>query len=985
MRLHPWLLFALVPLLLSCGGTTTEAGERKDPPVGRLEVPEALHFGTVALGSRGERTLELRNAGDGELVVYEVTVPAPFEADVAFPATIAPGAMLPVPVAFVPVVPGPARAMALIRAGGREHRVTLTAEAGPSPLRCTPDRVDLGKPIVSAPTSFEIACTNGSAAAVTVAIEFDGPEVLTSSGTEPVQVAPGAEASFGFTFEASEPGPVSGAIRFVSGAAPLAKVPFSASVLATAVAVDVTACPGSLDVGFASPGATASRSFFVRNLAARPLRVTAATVEGPFTLDPAAPFEIPVDAPETDIREDRAEFLVTFIPTAAGPATGTVSLAFDDPGTPTATVCLSAYGGGPVLSCVPEMVDFGPVAVPAPRTELVTCTNTGTDVPGTDDDHLQFSSVTTEGPGFSVVDELLPGGLAPGEAATFEVTFAPTAGGEASGNLVLASNDPARPLLRLPLAATGLAFGPCQARIEPEFLDFGPVAAGGTPATLPVSIFNEGSEPCLVRDFFLAPGTSTAFSLPEGPPDVATVDPGEALTVPVRFVPSATETGSALGSLIFTLSVPAEPIQAIPMSGSTADPERECVLVFPESIDFGPVAPGCASPAAELLVVNRCDTPLELNFPTVLGAGTQFRWSTTAPTTLAVGGSITATVEYLPTEPGEHFAGWRWSRPGGRGSRFVPVHGQGALSTGVEVFPPASNRVDVLFVMQNSAALEEQAQSRAALPAFLGVADMWGIDWNFGVTTTGITVSGDCPGGAQGGEDGRLFPVDGSRPRIVRSTQTDAVTLAAANLAVGSCHYDEQGLEAAYRALTPPVIDHADDPRHLEPNDGNLGFLRPGARLAVIVLNQDGEQSPRSEEFYAAALGAVKRDPWSEPTFTGHAFTHLDHDGRLATFASAAHGLQFPISLSTTALDWTENFTTLGLAAFGRTHYFLKGRPSSVNDLQVLVDGRPWAAPASARSWDAAKNAVVIRPDAAPEPNRTVEIRYAPACQPAGN
>jgi len=64
-----------------------------------------------------------------------------------------------------------------------------------------------------------------------------------------------------------------------------------------------------------------------------------------------------------------------------------------------------------------------------------------------------------------------------------------------------------------------------------------------------------------------------------------------------------------------------------------------------------------------------------------------------------------------------------------------------------------------------------------------------------------------------------------------------------ANTTIGMCHYDEQPYEAARRALSPPLVDHADDPRTPEPDDGNLGFLRPDADLAIIFVTDEPDQS----------------------------------------------------------------------------------------------------------------------------------------------
>lgn len=141
--------------------------------------------------------------------------------------------------------------------------------------------------------------------------------------------------------------------------------------------------------------------------------------------------------------------------------------------------------------------------------------------------------------------------------------------------------------------------------------------------------------------------------------------------------------------------------------------------------------------------------------------------------------------------------------------------------------------VDVLVVVDNGATPAEESPLLAEVASLLDLAIATELDARFAVTTTGLVAEpgGGCPGGVDGGEDGRFFPVDHSRPRIVDEHPGTRETLAA-NLAVGACHTaPPQTLEAMIRALTPPLSTRADDPRHDEVDCGNLGFLRPEASI----------------------------------------------------------------------------------------------------------------------------------------------------------
>ena len=71
----------------------------------------------------------------------------------------------------------------------------------------------------------------------------------------------------------------------------------------------------------------------------------------------------------------------------------------------------------------------------------------------------------------------LPTTLTPNQAVTFMVKFAPTAGGNVSGNLAIVSDAPGSPL-NIALSGTGLTPGSLIA--NPSSVNFGNVTIGGS-------------------------------------------------------------------------------------------------------------------------------------------------------------------------------------------------------------------------------------------------------------------------------------------------------------------------------------------------------------------------------------------------------------------------------------------------------------------------------------------------------------------------
>lgn len=167
---------------------------------------------------------------------------------------------------------------------------------------------------------------------------------------------------------------------------------------------------------------------------------------------------------------------------------------------------------------------------------------------------------------------------------------------------------------------------------------------------------------------------------------------------------------------------------------------------------------------------------------------------------------------------------------------------------------PATVETDILFVVDDSGSMAaEQARLATAFTGFINLLSTTAIqnDFQIGVTTTSVDwpicdtmldASGDCPGSftlwttyGTGGPPyaaGALVAASG-HPAILRSGSPTLVADFTANVAVGtSGSSKEQGLRAMRLALERRVQDGA-----------NAGFLRPGARLAVILVSDEDDCS----------------------------------------------------------------------------------------------------------------------------------------------
>jgi hypothetical protein len=150
--------------------------------------------------------------------------------------------------------------------------------------------------------------------------------------------------------------------------------------------------------------------------------------------------------PLTIAAAQTASFNVTFIPTAAGAVTGTLSLVSNASNSPT-SISLSATGLTVLLSITPTTINFGNVLVGSTGSESVSIQNTGTV-------GVQITQIQVTGTGFNLSGVTLPITLAAGQTTSFTVTFTPTTVGNVSGTLTVTSNATNSPT-SVPVDGTG--------------------------------------------------------------------------------------------------------------------------------------------------------------------------------------------------------------------------------------------------------------------------------------------------------------------------------------------------------------------------------------------------------------------------------------------------------------------------------------------------------------------------------------------------
>jgi hypothetical protein len=273
--------------------------------------------------------------------------------------------------------------------------------------------------------------------------------------------------------------------------------------------------------------------------------------------------------------------------------------------------------------------------------------------------------------------------------------------------------------------------------------------------------------------------------------------------------------------------------------------------------------------------------------------------------------------------------------------------------------------LDILWVIDNSGSMQGEVDNLAdTFDVFINGFVNLGLDFQIGVVTTDM-------------DDPLQSGLLQGTPKIITSSDADPVGEFQATVALGtSGSGDERGLDAAYAALTSPLIDAE-----------NLGLVRAGSILSVIVVTDEDDSSSIGPIVFANWLEAYQGDP----ALASFSAVAGPTSGLLPCFAlfSGVTAVPAPtywdavrnsggVQLSICDMDMTDILTQLGMVSAGLTDTFaLSLVPTSAADIVIEVDGVvvPHGLPNGA-TYDGYTNSVILNGTSLPLPGQTVEITY---------
>ena len=245
---------------------------------------------------------------------------------------------------------------------------------------------------------------------------------------------------------------------------------------------------------------------------------------------------------------------IRFEPTSLGSKSANITVASNDPATPSKIVAVS--GNAPAATIVTTIANFGSfgdVCVGSFKDLDLTINNAG-------GCNLSVTNITSSSGEFKAPQGVTyPMDIAAGGSTHVSIRFQPTSLGSKSANITVASNDPATPSKIV--AVSGNA-PPGDIRVEGS-TDFGDVCAG-TLAEKTISVCNKGGCNLAVSASFVAPCPD--FQLINNP-FPATISPGSCNNLTIRFTP--TSAGPKSCTLVITSDDPDTPTIMRQVTGNT--------------------------------------------------------------------------------------------------------------------------------------------------------------------------------------------------------------------------------------------------------------------------------------------------------------------------------------------------------------------------------------------------------------------------------
>jgi hypothetical protein len=702
-------------------------------------------------------------------------------------------------------------------------------------------------------------------------------------------------------------------------------------------------------------GTKGRKTFTIKNTGSLPLEVKELAMDSkssfdyslpnppslPFTVQPGKEIKIEVEYNSQDLTDD----------------SGRVVIGSNDPDTPKAYVLLEAKGRGCNLQPTPAKVLF-----PNPGARSLIITNKG-NLP-CEYKSAAFSPTTSKEFSFSIPPPG-PQKILPGKYIQMEIAFKPSDAVDDKGHVIIESDDPDSPQLKVPIESKLASAHACELTVTPSSVAFGFVATGKS-RIKQVTLKNTGYDKCIIPQPAISPNPSNVFAVQTRfPAGGLTIGSNQQIKLEVSYTPGSGSTHT--GTLILKSNDKKNPTVNVKLVGATG---KLCIEGLPDPLDFGSVKVNCSTPKETLEIFNLCTQSVNVT-------GVKFSATTNKPVTeffiksapnmpvrLNYGQSFKMQLSYVARNLGKDVGALEVANSAaGQSPVVITMTGEGVSTADQkDIFRQQSKpEIDILFVIDDSCSMgNDQSTLASNLNSFISWASKLQVDYHIGVTTTDTRWKG-C--------------TRGSPKFVTRSTPSVVPTLQRLVRVGTSGSASEKGLETSYQAFLPNQL-----------NGCNKAFYRKSASLSIVYISDEPDYSRQSVSFYINFLKNLKgvRNPDKLRASAIQSY-RLSTSGtcsgqcRYFAVAKALRGVTDTIS----SANWGRALSQLGSITFGYKTQFFLSRPADPSTIQVKVNGA--TVPKSSTSgwtYDGASNSVNFSPAAVPKSGALIEVSYKALCLP---
>ena len=448
-------------------------------------------------------------------------------------------------------------AMAMLSSGvlgGCAGLVSGTKTAIQAAFSLNPTSINFGKVGIGKQTTQSIAISNTGNTTISITqATVSNSQFSLPGATFPMSLATGQSGNVTVAVTPTASGTVAGTLTALGSNGNSQVVNLSATAVAPTPQISLSS--SSVQFGTVTVGSTGNSTLTISNAGTADLTVSLITLTG------TGFGATGIATPKTISAGQSASLALTFQPTIAGAASASLSIASNDPATPTSAVALAGTGSTTAtqagITLTPASANLGNVTVGSSNSQTFQVKNTGNGV-------LTITQATASGTGFSTPGLTVPLSINPGLTSTFNAVFQPAAAGSATGSISIVSNAPTSPTT-IGLSGTGVAATEILT-FSTNSVAFGNVDTGSS-STQGVTITNTGNSNVQISQITVS-GTGYTLS---GASTPVTLTPTQSTTLSVIFSP--TTTGSLPGSVTVTSNATGSPATiTLTGTGVTATP-----------------------------------------------------------------------------------------------------------------------------------------------------------------------------------------------------------------------------------------------------------------------------------------------------------------------------------------------------------------------------------------------------------------------------